>query len=66
MNVSTLSFNNGEVTPMIFARSDIEKYSSSCRIMENMLPTVWGPATRRPGTRFIKAAKYSPTIMIGE
>ena len=57
MNTAIVSFNNGEVSQHIDARADTEKYASSCRVLRNMLPLVYGDVTRRPGTRFVKAAK---------
>ena len=57
MNVIVQSFNNGEVTNQIDGRSDVDKYMSSCRTLENMVPLVYGGVTRRPGTRFVKEAK---------
>ena len=59
-NIPLISFNTGEVSPKIDARSDVEKYSSSCRRLENMFGLQYGPAERRPGFKFIKAAKNSP------
>lgn len=56
-NLSAISFNAGETTPQIDARSDIEKYANSCRILENLLPTIYGAVTRRPGTKYIVTAK---------
>lgn len=47
------TFNAGEITPLIDARVDIDKYQSGCRIMENMLPRIYGPAERRPGFKFV-------------
>ena len=55
-NFAITAFNNGEVSPQIDCRSDIEKYAGSCRALENMIPLVYGDVTRRPGTRFIKPA----------
>jgi len=57
MNVIIHSFNNGVVSKRLDARSDLEKYASSCRRLENMIPLVTGGVTRRPGTRFVKEAK---------
>ena len=51
------SFNAGELSPQIDTRSDTNKYGAGCRIMENMVPRVYGAAVRRPGTLFIHAAK---------
>jgi len=59
-NVAVTSFNNGEVTRHIDARGDVEKYASSCRTLENMLPLIYGDAARRPGTKYIATAKNSP------
>ena len=58
-NVAITTFNGGEFSDMLDARSDTEKYSSGCRVMENMFPTVFGAATRRPGRAFIQASKNS-------
>jgi hypothetical protein len=52
-NVPILSFNSGELSPQIDARSDVEKYASGCRILENMIPRIYGGAERRPGTQYI-------------
>ncbi len=52
-NLPVISLNAGKVTTLIDVRSDTEKYSSACRILENMIPLIYGPVTRRPGTRFI-------------
>jgi hypothetical protein len=60
LNVAITSFNNGEVTPLIHERSDVEKYAASCRTLVNMLPTIYGAVTRRPGTEYIATAKFSP------
>lgn len=54
-NIPILSFNAGELSPKIDARSDVEKYSSGCRDMDNMLPLIYGAAERRPGTKYIAA-----------
>ncbi len=52
-NLPVISFNAGKLTPLIDVRSDTEKYSSGCRILKNMIPLIYGPVTRRPGTKFI-------------
>jgi len=59
MNLPILNFNSGELSPQIDARSDIDKYRSGCRRMENLIPLIYGPATRRPGTKKIAENKYS-------
>jgi hypothetical protein len=55
-NVGIVSLNGGEFTPQIDVRADVEKYSSGCRHLENMLPRIYGPVTRRPGTKYVVSA----------
>ncbi len=50
-NLGVISFNSGKMTPLVDGRSDIEKYSSGCRELQNMIPRIYGPAERRPGTK---------------
>lgn len=52
-------FNGGEMAPNLYGRSDIDKYASSVRRMENFYATPQGPAIRRSGSRFVLAAKSS-------
>ena len=51
--IAIVNFNAGEITPDVDAREDIEKYTGGCRKCENMIPDVFGNATKRPGTEFI-------------
>jgi hypothetical protein len=53
VNIPIISFNGGEASPKIDARSDTEKYPSLCRHLENMIPEIYGGAERRPGLRFV-------------
>ena len=47
------SFNAGEISELISGmREDIQKYGSSCRILENASPLVEGGAKKMPGTYF--------------
>lgn len=49
-----LNFNGGELSPFLDGRVDFDKYSSGCKEMTNFVPTVYGPMTKRPGTRFVE------------
>jgi hypothetical protein len=53
------SFNAGELSPLMDARSDIEKYRNGCLTLENFIITPYGGVLRRPGTEFIGAAKFA-------
>jgi len=62
-NISIISLNGGEFTPQIDCRADVEKYNSGCRHLENFLPRIYGPVTRRPGTKFVASAVDVDTIL---
>lgn len=53
------AFNSGEMSPLLEGRTDIEKYYSGCRTLENFLVMSYGGITRRPGTYYIASAKNS-------
>ena len=53
------SFNAGELSPRLKGRSDLDKYKNGCETLENFIPQVYGPVTKRPGTRFVKEVKFS-------
>lgn len=50
------SFNAGQFSPLLDARSDYQKYTSGCRTLENFLVKTQGPIERRPGTQYIADA----------
>ncbi len=54
---AVLSFNSGELSPTLRGRVDLSRYASGCRTLHNMLVLAEGPATRRPGTRFVARTK---------
>lgn len=53
------SFNAGELSPRMVARTDFAKYPLGCATLENMILLPQGGAARRPGTLFIAEAKDS-------
>jgi len=57
------SFNAGEVSPFIDARTSLEKYRSACRTLENFQILPYGGVIRRPGTQFLGTTKY---VTLGE
>ena len=62
-NVGRENLGGGEFTPKIDVRTDTEKYISGCRRLENMIPTVYGPVTRRPGTTLISISVNLEAIL---
>lgn len=53
------SFNAGELSPRLESRTDLEKYSSGCRRLENFVIMPYGGVNRRPGMQWMGAAKLA-------
>lgn len=58
MNTQLVSFNAGEWSPWLDARTDLEKYASACRTLENLIVTPYGGVRRRPGFEYLGNAKF--------
>ena len=58
-NPFLLSFSSGELSRLFDGRVDLEEYPSGCRLIENFIPLIEGPAERRGGTRFVREVKDS-------
>lgn len=50
------SFAGGEITPELAGRLDLVKYQTGLALARNFITLPHGPATRRPGFEFIRAA----------
>lgn len=59
MPVATIqtSFNAGELSQRMSGRPDLAAYQAGAAELTNMIPLVQGPATKRPGTRYVESAK---------
>jgi hypothetical protein len=51
------SFTQGQLSPKVRSRIDIQQYSSGAEIIRNFVPEIQGPATYRAGSRFIIGTK---------
>ena len=47
------TFTAGETSPLMSGRYEFDRYQSGCKRLYNMVCTVQGPATRRPGLKFV-------------
>ncbi len=52
-----LNFNGGELSPLLDSRIDLAVYNAGCRQLQNYILLRQGPASRRPGTYYIKPTK---------
>lgn len=53
------NFTAGELSELLGGRYDLTWYQNGARLCENMIVLPQGPATRRPGTRFIAGVRDS-------
>lgn len=58
-NLLVTAFNGGELSPYMDARTDVAKYRSGCRRLENMVVLPYGGVYRRAGTEYLGEAKLS-------
>lgn len=56
------SFTAGEVSPLIYGRTDAERYKQALSKCLNYIPTLQGPLVRRPGTKYVNDVKNSSQI----
>ena len=61
MDLMQTNFTGGEWSDLLDGQVLQAKYKNAVRRMENMLVYPHGPATKRPGTRFVAAAKSAST-----
>ena len=62
-NYPVISFNAGRLSKKIDARSDIDKYKYGCRELDNFIPLIYGPAERRPGTKYIDTSAAGARVI---
>jgi hypothetical protein len=53
------TFAAGEISPLIYGRTDLAKYQSGAKRIRNFLVKPQGPAVRRSGTRYVNEVKNS-------
>lgn len=53
------NFTGGEISPKLLGRVDLEKYSQSCKNIQNYIVFPHGGLTKRSGTRFVAECKDS-------
>lgn len=66
VSVLQSSFNCGELSPLMFGRTDNPRYKEGLALCQNYIPTLQGPLVRRPGFKFMTTVKDStnPPILI--
>jgi hypothetical protein len=58
-NLLVTALNAGELSPYMDARTDVEKYRTGCRRLENMIVLPYGGVYRRAGTEYLGEAKHA-------
>lgn len=57
------NFNGGEWSPLMYGRTDLQKYKNALATCLNYIPTSQGGLTRRPGTQYISTVKTSTSAV---
>jgi hypothetical protein len=57
--VQLTNFTGGELSPRLDGRSDLAKYPTGCKTLENFIVFPHGSAARRSGTQFVAEVKDS-------
>jgi hypothetical protein len=57
--VQLTNFTGGELSPRLDGRNDLQKYSTGCKTLENMIIFPHGSAARRSGTQYVAEVKDS-------
>lgn len=58
------NFNGGEWSPLTYGRFDIAKYKNALSKCLNFVPLAQGGLTRRPGFRYVAAAKQTAPVRL--
>ncbi len=53
------NFSAGELSPLLYGRTDSPKYKQGLDTCTNYIPTLQGPLKRRPGTKYLNNVKDS-------
>jgi hypothetical protein len=53
------SFNAGEFSPLVFGRTDFNKYANGTALMQNFIPQVQGGMTRRVGSLYVNPTRLN-------
>ncbi len=56
-NVAQRSFSAGEISPAMYARSDMERYATALRTLRNAVVLRTGGVQSRPGTEYLGSTK---------
>lgn len=64
VDVAKGSFLSGELSPLMLARQDVERYKNGAILLENWQVLSQGGVTRRPGTRYVASAKFPNALCI--
>lgn len=62
-NIVQRAFSGGELSPSLYARTDVQKYQTGLRTMRNFYPLRHGGAANRPGTELVREVKDSSTVV---
>lgn len=66
VHLNTNNFNGGELSPLVYSRIDLQKYKTSAKILENFVPTKYGPIERSLGFQCFYDSAATPAVVTTE
>lgn len=63
LHLDTNRCNAGEVSPLVYGRVDLKKYGASAKVLENFLPTKYGPIERCLGFECVFDSAATPEVV---
>lgn len=64
LDVMRGNFSNGEMSPLMLARLDVERVRNAAALLDNWLVLTQGGVTRRPGLRYVATAKHADRLCL--
>lgn len=55
------NFSTGEISPLLYLRTDLDRQRLACETLYNMVCIPEGPVVRRPGTDLVQETRYAAT-----
>lgn len=56
-NLNQTAFTSGELSPRMYARTDVARYNQGAKLLQNVIVLIHGGVVRRPGTLIVAPTK---------
>ena len=63
IHLNNNNFNGGELSPLVYGRTDLQKYKTGAKILENFIPLKYGPIERALGFNCVFDSAGTPAVV---